>query len=71
MAREVVKDFYGKILGSLETQSNGDIIARDFYGKILGRWDKKMNVTKDFFGRIIARGNITSGLIWEASSKSN
>lgn len=69
MSRELVKDFYGKILGSLETQANGDIIARDFYGKILGRWDKQMNVTKDFFGKIIARGNITSGLIWEANPK--
>lgn len=69
MARELVKDFYGKILGSLETQSNGDIIARDFYGKILGRYDKQMNVTKDFFGKILAQGDITSGLIWEASSK--
>jgi extradiol dioxygenase family protein len=69
MARELVKDFYGKILGSLETQSNGDIIARDFYGKILGRYDKQMNVTKDFLGKILTQGNITSGLIWEASSK--
>ena len=69
MAREQIKDFYGKILGSLETQPNGDVIARDFYGKILGRWDKKMDVTKDFFGKIISRGNVVSGLVWEAASK--
>lgn len=69
MAREQIKDYYGKILGSLETQANGDIIARDFYGAILGRWDKKMDVTKDFFGKIIARGNVVAGLVWEAASK--
>jgi len=69
MARETIKDFYGKIIGSLETQANGDVIAKDFYGKILGRYCKAQNVTKDFFGRIIATGNIASSLIWQAQAE--
>lgn len=64
MAREVIKNFYGQIIGSLEDTGN-KIIAKDFYGKILGHYDKQYNVTKDFYGRIIAKGNIASSLIWQ------
>lgn len=64
--RRNVKDFYGKIIGSVEEDSRGDIVAKDFYGKILGRYDKKMDVTKDFFGKIISTGDTTTALIWQA-----
>ena len=42
MAKQVLKDFYGRIIGSLETNEdknpmvNGDVIARDFYNRIVG-----------------------------------
>lgn len=68
MAREVIKNFYGQIIGSLEDTGN-KVIARDFYGKILGHYDKNQNVTKDFYGKILAKGNIASSLIWEEYSK--
>lgn len=61
---ETIKDFYGKVLGTIEEQNNGDVIVKDFYGRILGRYDKALNVTKDFFGRIIATGNVASSLIF-------
>ena len=61
--REYVRDFYGKIIGSIEEQSNGDKIIRDFYGKILGRYDKRSNLTKDFYGRILAKGDQTAMLL--------
>lgn len=64
--RTNVKDFYGQIIGSLEDDSNGDIIAKDFYGKILGRYDKKQNVTKNFFGKIISTGDTTTALVWQS-----
>ena len=66
MSKQNITDFYGRILGTLEELSNGNVIARDFYGKILGEYDKALNVTKDFYGRILARGNITSSLIYNA-----
>ena len=34
MAKELIKDFYGKILGRLDDQGDR-IVAEDFYGKIL------------------------------------
>lgn len=69
MARTTIKDFYGKILGSIEELPNKDRVARDFFGKILGRYDKKMNVTKDFFGKIIGTGDLTSALIFQANAE--
>ena len=61
--REIIRDFYGRILGSITTDSKGNKVVRDFYGKILGKYDKKTNVTRDFYGRIVAKGDRTSALI--------
>ena len=63
MSKEYVRDFQGKILGSYETKSNGDITVRDFQGRILGRYDKMCNVTRDFQGRVISKGNAIGMLI--------
>ena len=46
MAKEYIKDFYGKVLGYLETQGT-KTIARDFYGKVLGSYDSRDNFTRD------------------------
>ena len=61
--REVIRDFYGRILGTITTDSNGNKVVRDFYGKILGKYDKKSNVTRDFYGRIVAKGDRSNSLI--------
>ena len=63
MDREVIKDFGGRILGYLEYQSNGDIIVKDLYFKILGKYDKASDTTKDFYGRILFKGNMNANLI--------
>lgn len=63
MSTETVRDFYGKILGRIETNPNGDKTVRDFYGKIQGRYDSRYNVTRDFYGKIVARGDASAGLI--------
>lgn len=61
--KEPIKDFYGKILGYYDYQPNGDIKVTDFYGVILGYYRKSQDVTTDFYGRIIARGNCVGMLI--------
>lgn len=63
MTKEYIRDFYGRILGSIETDNNGNKKARDFYGKILGTYNKKDNTTRDFYGKIIARGDQSASLI--------
>ena len=60
---EPVRDFGGKIIAWYDRQSNGDIVVRAFSGSILGRYDKAMNVTRDFSGMIVARGNAIGMLI--------
>lgn len=69
MSRENIKNFYQQIIGSIETLPDGSKIARDFYGKILGKFDAKVGVTKNFYGQIVATGDITSALVWEEYNK--
>ena len=66
MARRNVKNFYGKIIGSVEDDARNNVIAKDKYGKIICRFDKTQNVTKDVYGKIIGTGDLTSALIWQA-----
>lgn len=65
MQEETIRDFYGKVIGYIQIDSNGNKIVRDFYRKILGRYDKAANVTRDFYGRIIARGDQASSLLYK------
>ena len=69
MTKENITDFYGKILGTIETRDNGDKIARDFYGRILGTYSKALNRTSDFYGRILSTGDTLSSLIISANNK--
>ena len=61
--REVIRDFYGHILGTITTDKDGNKVVRDFYGRIRGKYDKKANVTRDFYGKIIAKGDRSSALV--------
>lgn len=60
---QLIRDFYGKILGRIEVDEQGNKTVRDFYGRLLGRYNKRQNVTRDFYGKLIARGDATSMLI--------
>jgi len=63
MAKQYIKDFYGRVIGSLEELSNGDIIAKDFHGRVKGKYRKSDNTTRDFHGRVVAKGNQVGMLI--------
>ena len=64
MAKEYIKDFYGKVLGYLETQGTKTTV-RDFYGKVLGTYDSRDNFTRDFYGKVISKGNTVVGLLYK------
>ena len=66
-----IKDFQGRILGYIKEDSNGNRIATNFYFKILGRYNKADDTTRDFMGRIIARGDILAALIKENNNNLN
>ena len=65
MEKQVIKDFYGRILGTVEIDSKGNKIIKDFYGKILGKYNKERDRTYDFYGKILSKGDISSALIWQ------
>ena len=67
MEKEYIRDFYGKILGSVETDNKGDKTVRDFYGRILGYYDKANNVTRDFYKKIVGRGDQAVSLIYRVN----
>lgn len=63
---QTIRDFYGRILGFIETDAQGNKVARDFYRRIVGRYDKNRDVTTDFYGRVVAKGDIVASLIYSS-----
>ena len=63
MATTLIRDRDGKIIGRLDVQSNGDKLLRDFSGHILGRYKASSNLTLDFNGRIVGRGDCLTMLL--------
>lgn len=55
--REPVKDWTGKILGFVDKEANGKKTLRDFQGRILGTYDPVLDVTREFGGRQVAKGD--------------
>lgn len=67
---ETLKDFYGRIIGFVETDSvTGNKVGKDFYHRVVGFYDKKLNITKDFYHRIVGQGDILTSLISQANEK--
>lgn len=60
--KEAIRDSSGKIIAWFDHQPNGDIIVREFSGKVLGRYDRQYDVTREFSGRVVARG-CTPGIL--------
>ena len=62
--KEEIKNRNFRLLGYIETKSNGDRVATNTYGKILGYYRKGTNTTTDFMGGIIAIGDVCSYLVF-------
>lgn len=65
MARvEYVKNYAGQILAIYEIADNSDIAVRDFSSRfILGYYRASRDVTTDFYGRVLYRGNMVGMLV--------
>lgn len=68
---EYIRDFQSRlIIGILRTLRNGDIEAREFNSrKILGYYRRDRDVTTDFYGRMIAKGNCVVAFIYDAYNR--
>jgi YD repeat-containing protein len=65
MAKEVIKDHTGKLLGSIDTNPNGYERGYDSQGQMLGSFDPQTNTTKTATGTLLANGNALAGLIFK------
>lgn len=54
---ERILDWRGRVIGRIDTDQDGNKWVKDFYGKVKGKYNKKANVTTDFYGRKIAKGD--------------
>ena len=67
MNEEYIRDYNTKqIIGIIRTENNGDQAAIDFATrKILGFYRASRDVTTDFIGRILTKGNTVVALIYK------
>ena len=63
MARETIKDWRGKIIGFEDTDAAGNKTLRDFSGKVVGKYNKSLDITQEFSGRQVAKGNCVRMLL--------
>lgn len=61
--KQTLKSWQGIVLGYIETDNVGNKIVRDSYGKVLGRYDKRADITRDLYGRVVAKGDQCTMLI--------
>lgn len=66
ISKEPIRQFTGKIIGWYETDNRGNIQVREFTGTILGWYDAQHNVTREFSGMIIGKGNLAGVLLAKA-----
>ena len=64
MEREYIKDTGGKILGFVETDSQGNKTAKTKEGKILGYYKAKFNTTTTPSGKIVSQKDSVVSLIF-------
>ena len=63
METQIIRDFYGRIIAYIDTDNKGNKTVRDWQKVILGTYNKTLNLTRTFDGKIIARGDVCSSLI--------
>jgi hypothetical protein len=73
MARqeEYIRDFQSrKRIGIIRTLKNDDIEARELDSRrILGFYRKNLDMTTDFYGKMITKGNCVAAFIYDAYNK--
>lgn len=63
MSDNVLRDRDNRVIGRIETSSNGRQTIRDRDNRILGYYDPADNTTRDRDNHIIGRGNLLASLL--------
>jgi hypothetical protein len=61
MDEEIVRDTAGKRIGTIETLTDGTVLARDAQGNKVGEYDPRTDVTRNAARRKVGVGN---HLLW-------
>lgn len=59
-----IKDFYQRILGWVEEDEDGNKTVRSYHQTIVARYNKRRDVTTDFYGRILGTGDFATSLLF-------
>lgn len=62
---EPVKDWTGKILGWVDTDSHGNQVVKNFGGRVLAKYDAQNDRTTDFAGKVLSHGNTAIAYIYK------
>lgn len=65
MTTETIRDVNGKIVGYIDTDAQGNKVIKNFYRIIKGYYNAKDNVTRDFYRRIVAHGDVSASLLYK------
>lgn len=65
MDKQPIKDFNNRIIGYIETDEKGNKVCRDFYNRILGYYQKSDNTTRDFYKRIVSKGDTVVQFLYQ------
>lgn len=60
----IIREYGGRIIGYIYVDESGKKTVKDYYGKILGYYYPDRDVTTDYLGKIIARGDVASALLF-------
>lgn len=64
----VIREFSGKVIGYIYVDETGKKTVKEFSGKIVGYYYPDRDVTTDFSGKIVARGDASSALLFDGLS---
>ncbi len=63
MADQILRDRSNRIIGKIQSQSNGKMVIRDASNRIKGTFDPSQNKTRDASNRIVGTGNLLTTLL--------
>jgi hypothetical protein len=62
--KETIKNVRGRMLGVVRNDANGRAQAYGVQRDLLRSYDPVSDITRDVQGRMIAKGNVLSGVVW-------
>ena len=63
MSRQELRDKHHKVVGYIETESDGKQVIRDVHHSVKGYYDPKTNKTRDEHHAVVGEGNLLTSLI--------